>query len=249
MRGHMTRVLYAASAAAIALSALSLTGAAAPAAATTGSSGGTISTDWGAGYQAQGRWLRFVSATVTVTPRRIPNPHSDSNGDAQLSLESARSSSYIFVVPGGGANSVSWEQNYGGGMGSFSLAPRVGDQLNLSIYYDRQGHTQFTATDITQGVTRTAQVTVGNLVYTKAFVGGLAYGLELQSPPPKDIELWHFTASHVTTYTGVHGTLLGPWQTYTVADTTTGDSMGSDVLSPSALWHQGQSFRVFWRHG
>ena len=68
MRGHMTRVLYAASAAAIALSALSLTGAAAPAAATTGSSGGTISTDWGAGYQAQGRWLRFVSATVTVTP-------------------------------------------------------------------------------------------------------------------------------------------------------------------------------------
>jgi hypothetical protein len=242
-------MLYTAGAAAIALSTLGLTGAVAPATAATGSSGGTICTNWGAGYQVQGRWLRFVSATVTVTPRRIPNPHSDSNGDAQLALIAASTSSYITVVPGGGANSVSWEQSYGGGMGSFSLQPKVGDQLNLSIYYDRQGHTQFTATDITQGITRTAQVTVGNLVYTKAFVVGLAYGPELLSPPPKDIELWHFTASHVTSYTGVHGTLLGPWQTDKVIDTTNGNSMGSDVLSPSALWQQGQGFRVFWRHG
>ena len=51
------------------------------------------------------------------------------------------------------------------------------------------------------------------------------------TPPQADIQLWNFTGSHVTTYTGDHGTILGPWATSEDTDTTTETAAGATVMS------------------
>lgn len=51
----------------------------------------------------------------------------------------------------------------------------------------------------------------------------------------------------MTTYSGVHGTLLGPWTTYQVIDTTTGTAAGAVVISSPVLWNNGQNFGVWLR--
>jgi hypothetical protein len=67
------------------------------------------------------------------------------------------------------------------------------------------------------------------------------------TPPPADIELWQFAGSHVTTDSGDHGTILGPWATTQYTDTT-GTAAGATVMSASVLSHGGQTFGVRLRH-
>jgi hypothetical protein len=243
-RRRITRVLCAAATAGIALSTLGLAGAASPAMAATQSLSPPVYTNWAAGYQAHGRWFRFVSATLTVAARQVPNPNQGTNGAAVLSLDYAGGAALINVNPGGGAQSVSWLHSYGG-TAAFNLSPQVGDQLQVSIYYDGHGHTRFTATDRTQGVTRTHRLTVGSKVYTKALL--VAQVDPSVTSPAQDTRLWHFTGSHLTTYAGVHGTVLGPWQTSKLIETTDGTPTGDVVMSPSALRHGGQNFGIWLR--
>jgi hypothetical protein len=240
----IARAVCVAAATGVALTTAGLAGAATPAMAATQSLSPPVYTNWAAGYQAQGRWFRFVSTTLTVAPRKVPNPHQGTNGAAVLMLGYMGGEAELTVNPGGGANSVSWLHTYGG-TGSFGLSPQVGDRLTVSIYYDRHGHTTFTAADITQGVTRTHRLTVGSKVYTKAWL--VAQADPEVTPPAQDTRLWQFTGSRLTTYTGVHGTVLGPWQTSKDIETTTGTSASSVVMSPSTLRNGGQNFGVWLR--
>jgi hypothetical protein len=61
------------------------------------------------------------------------------------------------------------------------------------------------------------------------------------------MQLWQFTDSAVTTYTGVHGTIAGPWTTAQVVDTTNGHSTGQLVMSPSFLFSNGANFGAWLR--
>ena len=87
---------------------------------------------------------------------------------------------------------------------------------------------------------------MGHPVYTTAWLRGLIDNTAVTTPTA-DIRLWQFTGSHVTTYTGAHGTVLGPWTTQMLVDTTTGTARGRVVMSPSSLWHAGQNFGVWLR--
>ena len=131
--------------------------------------------------------------------------------------------------------------------GSFRVSPQVGDRLATSIYYDRHGHTYFTATDLTQHTTQTVRLNAGgiNPIFNWATLHVTVDGTV--PPPAADTRLWQFTDSHLTTYTGVRGTILGPWQTDELIKTTDGTSTGTVVASPSRLWNGGQNFGV-WLH-
>jgi hypothetical protein len=67
------------------------------------------------------------------------------------------------------------------------------------------------------------------------------------SSPSGDSRLWQFTKSAVTTYTGRHGTMTGPWTTNEVVDTTNGTSSGQVVLSPSFLFSRNADFGAWIR--
>jgi hypothetical protein len=244
MRKHITRALYAAAAASAAITALGLTGpspaGAAPAA--TGSIQTSYNGAW-SGYGASGRWFRFVSTTLTVPARTLP-PASD--GDAILQLQRGNPTGIPFaalmVHPGGGPGSIEVAAS---GNATLRLAPHVGDQLTVSIYYDRNGHDYFTATDLTQNATQTVQMNVPKVVYDTAFLGGIAVGTV--DPPQADTRLWKFTDARLTTYTGQHGTITGPWTTNQVIATTTGTSAGTVKLSPSGLSNGAANFGVWQR--
>ena len=200
-------------------------------------------TTW-SGYQASGRWFRFISTTVTIPPRIIP---ARNRGTAAIMLSQAATrspSAAIKATPGGGPGSVTWVA-YGHASGTFRLSPRPGDRVALSLYYNRKGTDYFTATDLTQGITRTAGAAVGRVVYREALLGVAVTGTV--SPPRADIRLWQFTGSHLTTYTGDRGTVTGPWLTSALTATTDGTAKGAIKASPSYLWNNGQNFGVWLR--
>jgi hypothetical protein len=68
------------------------------------------------------------------------------------------------------------------------------------------------------------------------------------TPPPADTQLWQFTGSHVTTYGGDHGSILGPWATSQWIDTTDGTHAGAMVADATVLSNAGQDFGVWLRH-
>ena len=194
-----------------------------------------------AGYEAGGgRWFRFISTTLT-----LQQPQASSGGPiaASISLQHGGlgGSSYaaLTVLSTGDRIMCSC------GGSAFDISPSYGDQLALSIYYDRHGHDYFTVTDLTQHVSQTVREPVPVVVYDGAGLLGEADGV---TPPSADVRQWHFTSSHLTTYTGVHGTITGPWTTSKVIATSDGTASGVVVQSPSRLHDGGQNFGVWLRH-
>ena len=104
-----------------------------------------------------------MATTVTVPPGTLPYLNS---GSAFIGLN-GRYAAWINVDPGGGADSVGYAAT-NVGTGPFRLAPRVGDRLAISIYYDQRGHDFFTVTDLTRPATQTVMLYVGQLIYSAA---------------------------------------------------------------------------------
>jgi hypothetical protein len=244
----ITGAVCAALAAGIAFTTTGLAGAAVPAAAATAATGSLgppeYSSAW-AGYQAGGRWFRYVSTTVTVPPQVVPpSPGAPSQrGDATIELYGIGSvvPTQITVAPGGGP--VSWGDP--GGSGTFRISPRIGDRLTLSIYYDQHGHDYLTATDITRHTTQTAQTTVPTMTYLHARLFAWVYNDV--TPPLADTPLWQFTNSRLTTYSGDRGTIVGPWTTSKTIVSTASNSSGTVIASPSGLSNGGQDFTAWFR--
>ena len=139
MSRFVRRVLTTATVAALALTTAGFTGAGAAMVASR-ATGPAVYSDQHAGYQAAGRWFRYVATTVTVPPARPPLP-----GIAAFRLHRAewqvlRHGINVDPRRGGRRTALAmppptWAPGRSGS------APRVGDRLAISIYYDQRGHT------------------------------------------------------------------------------------------------------------
>ena len=241
MSQFVERMLATVTVAALALTAAGCSDAGA-ATASSRASGPVVYSDQHAGYQAAGRWFRYVATTVTVPPRTLSYLNS---GSAFIGLN-GRYAAWINVDPGGGADSVGYAAT-NVGTGPFRLAPRVGDRLAISIYYDQRGHIFFTVTDLTRPATQTMVLYVGRLIYSAASLWVQTDGVLSVVPPAADTRLWQFTRSRLTTYSGHHGTIAGPWTTSKMITTTTGTASGTVIVSPSGLSSNGQNFAAWLR--
>lgn len=249
MHRRITHALYAAAAAGIAVTSFTLAGASAQVRVAARSPSPPQHTAGLAGYTAEGRWFRFVSTTLTVVPRTLPS--AKGTGDAIVQLGSGYMPTFpyaeVIVAPGGGTGSITVSAGAPGGQGNQALriSPRVGDRLAVSIYYDRKGHNYFTVSDLTRHTTQTIRITTGKVVYDRALLGGIAAGRF--DPPQADTQMWKFVGTRLTTYTGVHGTLTGPWATRQWIATTSDHSIGTVRLSPSWLWNGAANFGLWLR--
>lgn len=202
-----------------------------------------IKTSSQAGYVATGASFRFISTTFTV-PKAYAGSFAEVvlGGPAHVTIPAS-----LGVRAGGGPNSVRWNVlgPLTGSMagGTLNIAPKVGDRVTESIFFNGKHTVYFTVADLTQHKT----VTLGapapaHNTYTAAEAACL-----LPAPvrtPAFDVRLWQFTDSHATTYAGVHGTMEGPWTTSRIIDV----ASGRTVMSPSLLWNDGQNFGA-WLHG
>lgn len=248
MRRQILRAISAALAAGgTALLTVGAAGAAANAAANThATSHPIIYTSSQGGYTATGRWFRFVATTV-----KVPAPGAYSNY-AEVVLGGATVSPVtLAVAAGGGPTSVGWSVGvppFGMGGGALTkVNPSVGDTVLIDLYYDRSGGgVVATASDLTTGRTQAITISAGTkALFTAAEVAAVLRNPS--SPPPGDTRLWQFTSSAVTTYTGVHGTMTGPWTTNEVIDTTNGGASGQTVMSPSFLFNRNADFGAWIR--
>jgi hypothetical protein len=151
------------------------------------------------------------------------------------------------VKAGGGAGSVQWNAvgPLGGmGGGTMKMAPKAGDTVTLSIYYNRKaGRDQFFVWDVTQGVKETLSVPpTPHQVYTAAEVACLLTG-EVTGPKA-DVLLWVFQGIRITTAGGSHGSMNGPWDTRKVIDVA---ADGHVVMSPRPLRAGGSGFGAWLR--
>jgi hypothetical protein len=202
-----------------------------------------------AGYSDGIGPFRFIATTMTVPPAQVPAAN---GGTALITLghnggPTPRPYADIEVLPGGGAGSLSYTSNEA--YGTFTLAPRPGDQLSVSIYYDQHGHYQLTATDTTQATTQAVTVPApyaSSMPLNSAEVLAMFDNSKMTSPPA-DNQLWQFTGSKVTTYNGDHGSILGVWATSHWTDTTDGTPAGTIVADATVPGNGGQDFSVWLR--
>jgi hypothetical protein len=200
-----------------------------------------VYTQSAAGYFTSGTRFRFVAATLKVP---APQAVEGSNGPAALSLFSSKHAATLLVKAGGGAGSIVYDN--GLDSGTVSLAPHVGNILQVSIYRDRlAGRDEFAVTNISTGRTRTVSVIAPQtIVYRHASVTGIVDNTKTVAPVTA-IRLWAFKAVRMTSYNGRHGTVFGPWITSRFIDTTDGTASGNVVLYASDPWHQGQNFGIW----
>jgi hypothetical protein len=178
--------------------------------------------------------MRTAAAHSGSCPQPLTVPLRRVSGEAALvSLgynggATPRPYTSIEVLAGGGAGSISYQASTASG--SFTSGTQIihhpaktGDQLTVTIYYDQHGHEYFTVTDTTRHTTQMVKVTAvlyGTSGYNSAEILAMISN-GVVTPPLTDIQLWKFTGSHVTTYSGKHGTILGPWATSQYTNTTT----------------------------
>lgn len=243
MHGHITRAFLAA-AAGVTIMASGFVAAGTAGAATAPPK---IYNNAAAGYFAQGNGQRFqhIETSLKVPPRQ---PAAGLNALAEISLYGGRThTEAILVLPGGGRGSVSYATARG--VKAFSLSPRAGDTLKLSITYDQRTHRdRFAVTDTRTHQTAAVTLATGGKVnYTQASFDATIQNSKVRNPV-HDIQLWAFSNSRLTNYSGHRYTILGPWTTLELIDTTTGTAHGKAVMSPSSLRNGGRDFGIYLRH-
>ena len=218
------------------------------------------------GYQATGRWFRYVSTTftlptnsqcqrmATISPAGFGaavtlGPAEESNLGVPLSAGPA-STLGVSMVPsatGCGLISPSFASNlpgYSGAQqfpaGAITLSPA--NAVRIDLYY-RQADQLTIATIYNLTTGKQAQASLQDpAVYMVASATG---GFGTVTAPPGSFRVWGFTNSAATTYTGTRGTMTGPWTTSPIVLTATG-TQGRALVSPF-LWGGGAGFGVWAR--
>jgi len=229
MRRFTMRALLAAMTAG---GALLLIGSSAPGVASaTAGSNAPIRTTSQAGYVAIHNTFRYVTATFHVAKA---SKHYTTYAEVVLGGRSGHPAT-LGVKAGGGAGSVRWNVAGplgGKGGGTMKIAPKGGDRVWISIYYNRKaGRDQFFVWDVTQRVKETLSVPpTPHQVYTAAEVACLL--TSKVTAPKADVLLWVFHFGITTAR--AHGSMNGPWDMRKVIDVA---ADGHVVMSPRPLRH------------
>jgi hypothetical protein len=238
----MKRTFAAVTMAAAALATLSLTAPAVSAGAASQAASGQVHKTYAkgsAGYSMSGGGWRFRYIATTLT---VPAPTTRATR-AGIALGNENDALAMTVRAGGGPGSIWYEWSWEGENRPLALAPDVGDQVTISMYNDHKaGQASITAVDHTQGTSAT-EVTGANQVFTNAVVTG---GGPTWSFASSRTRLWAFTDTRLTSVSGRHGAILGPWGTYRTIGTRGGTATGKVVLWPTWPWNNGHNFGIWW---
>jgi hypothetical protein len=191
-----------------------------------------------AGYKMIGNgWrFRYIETTVTV-------PASTSRAArATMLLGAAREAVRMRVgayrIQYGYRSRTSYWHNT-----SLGLGASAGDRVTISIY-ERPRSIRFRAVDLTTGAFSGSGLTSSRPDFTWARVTGSG---PRWSFAPTDTRLWKFEDTRLTSVSGRHGTIFGPWVTNRVIGTRGGTSTGAVVLWPTYPSNNGHNFGVWWR--
>ena len=188
-----------------------------------------------------GGWrFRYLATTLTVPAAETRATRAD------IWLWDDADALYFWINAGGGPGSIQYAWSWHTEATALAVAPNVGDQVTLSIYYDRAAARSYvTAVDNTQG-TRATGVTGSRrgFAWAQVSAGGPRWSLA-----SGNTRLWAFTDTRLTSFNGTHGSIFGPWGTFRIIGTRGGSPTGTVVLQPTYPWNNGHNFSVMWRAG
>ena len=181
-------------------------------------------------------YFRYVTAELQMTACRSDLNITSADASATVSLLSFTEHDFtarVQLVCGGGSGSIQYfvGTTTQGSLVTFPLAPAVGDSLRLSVYYDKAHHrANITVFDMTTNKSVTVRKpTSRDAVYTHASVEVFIDPAKVRTPAG-DVRLWMYRDVHVTSQSGVRGTVLGAWGTAKTIATTDGTSSGRVVM-------------------
>ena len=197
-------------------------------------------------------YFRYVTAELQMTACRSDLNITSADASATVSLLSFTEHDFtarVQLVCGGGSGSIQYfvGTTTQGSLVTFPLAPAVGDWLRLSVYYDKAHHrANITVFDMTTNKSVTVRKpTSRDAVYTHASVEVFIDPAKVRTPAG-DVRLWMYRDVHVTSQSGVRGTVLGAWGTAKTIATTDGTSSGRVVMD-TTLWKNTYNFGVWLR--
>jgi hypothetical protein len=195
-----------------------------------------------AGYVSSGWRFRFVAATLKVPALQAIT---GDNGPAGVSLSDGTRTAALLLQTGGGAGSITYDNGFG--HGTVPLAPRAGNILRLSISHGQAGDRDvFTVTNTSTGRTWTAPVsTPAGTVYRQASATA-SLDNAAAGAPLNAVRLWSFKSVRVTSYSGIRGTVTGPWLSTELIDTLDGTSSSQWVLFPRPPWGDSDQNFTIW---
>jgi len=193
--------------------------------------------------------FRSVATTVPVAGCRIAPTK---NPVALVDLVGGTKwAAQIAVFCNGGASSIAFFDQKTAATsttGVFKLIPRVGDSLAVGISRNVAGHVDsFTVTNLRTRRSQTVRVSTSTaVIYHQAFLGSAVVNSNADlTPLPATAQLlWTFQGSRVVTYSGIRGTLRGPWSTLRVIDR----SGAATLMYPGRLSAGGANFSAFLNH-
>lgn len=216
MRRRTARALLAAGVTVAAAGSGALVGAVPASASPAGSASPVIKTviDTNfAGYVTTGPWrFRSVAAAVTITRCRKAK---NQNASARIALASntLNQAAHIDLFCGGGRGSVRFgTTTHPEGM--LRLAPRVGDDLKISVTRNPAAcRDKFAATNTRTHRTKAISVrTPCKVVYRHAELGATLVDTSgTWKPPANNVRLWKLENTAIASYNGTRGTICGPW--------------------------------------
>lgn len=182
-----------------------------------------------------GRWCRFAGTTVTVP---APGPY-DHYAQVRLSGQNVAGVN-LAIKPGGQVGWAVGVAPFGMGGGTLNIGAKAGDTVRIDLYYDKVGG------GVTAKVIKAVTISEGKTaIFDKVEIGTVL--ANPASSPTADSRLWQYTDTAVTTTTGIHGTVTGPWTTTMVIDTINGQAGGQVVMSPSFLFNNNANFGAWIR--
>jgi hypothetical protein len=195
-----------------------------------------------AGYVSSGWRFRFVAATLKVPGLQAKQGN---NGPAGVSLSDGTHTAALAIQTGGGAGSITYDN--GSGPGTVPLAPAVGNILRVSVYHDpAAGRDVFAVANTSTGRSWTAPVaTPAGVVYRNASATA-SVDNSVAGAPPDAVRLWSFRSVRVTSYSGIRGTVTGPWLTTELIDSEDGTSSSQWVLFPRPPWGSSDQNFTIW---
>jgi hypothetical protein len=225
--------------------------------AASASTGTTVYSSTGSGYEVSGRWFHYVKTRIELPTNalcaqlyKVVHP-----GTFSVMTELSSPDTYVQLVisntptsAGCGKYAATWVHD--GTVTAVPFPMAAGDRIKMWTFYDQTsppisgehsvGRHLFNATT----GAGSAVGDLANATFTNAQIIG---GFGSFTAPATQFRAFEFTNSAVETYTGARGTLTGPWTTSQVVMTSNGQSSGAVEASSPVLWDGGRNFGTWAR--
>jgi hypothetical protein len=225
--------------------------------AVSASTGTTVYSSTGSGYELAGRWFHYIKTRIELPTNalcariyKVVHP-----GAFSVMTELSNPDTYVQLVisntptsMGCGKYAATWVHD--GTVTAVPFPMAAGDRIKMWTFYAQTSppiNGEHSVGGHLFNVTTGAGSAVGDLANTTFTNAQILGSFGSFTFPASQFRAFEFTNSAAETYTGIRSTLTGPWTTSQVVMTSNGQSSGAVEASSPVLWDGSRNFGTWSR--